>query len=96
MPQIPMIANGKDIYWPFLLFQVKNVARFAQKQCQCVGHRCEKLRVKKVGEGKYNIAGRNVFVRVSFPCSQLGNLTAIGVFLEIMYLCFWPGKRFLH
>ncbi|XP_024085606.1 growth arrest-specific protein 2-like isoform X1 [Cimex lectularius] len=43
--------------------KVKSVARVAQKQCQC-GTRCDKLKVKKVGEGKYNIAGRNVFVRL--------------------------------
>uniref|UniRef100_A0A146L4M9 Growth arrest-specific protein 2 n=4 Tax=Lygus hesperus TaxID=30085 RepID=A0A146L4M9_LYGHE len=56
--------DGSNCVLNDLDLKVKSVARVAQKQCQCIGHRCEKLRVKKVGEGKYNIAGRNVFVRL--------------------------------
>ncbi|KAL1114765.1 hypothetical protein AAG570_007589, partial [Ranatra chinensis] len=44
--------------------KVKQATRTVQKQCHCLGHKCEKLKVKKVGEGKYNIAGRNVLVRL--------------------------------
>ncbi|KAG8310513.1 1,3-beta-glucanosyltransferase [Homalodisca vitripennis] len=44
--------------------KVQHVTRAAQKHCRCSDGKCEKLKVKKVGEGKYNIAGRNVFVRL--------------------------------
>ncbi|XP_054261381.1 growth arrest-specific protein 2-like isoform X2 [Macrosteles quadrilineatus] len=44
--------------------KVQHVTRVAQKHCHCSDGKCEKLKVKKVGEGKYNIAGRNVFVRL--------------------------------
>ncbi|CAG2069409.1 unnamed protein product, partial [Timema podura] len=43
--------------------RVQQATRAAQRQCQCPNARCSKLKVKKVGEGKYNIAGRNVFIR---------------------------------
>jgi hypothetical protein len=36
----------------------------SERRCQCQGGRCSRLKVKKLGEGKYNIAGRNVFIRV--------------------------------
>lgn len=45
--------------------KVQLAARLMQKNCNCSNGKCEKLKVKKVGEGKYNIAGKNVFVRVS-------------------------------
>lgn len=45
--------------------KVQLAARLMQKNCNCANGKCEKLKVKKVGEGKYNIAGKNVFVRVS-------------------------------
>ena len=35
-----------------------------QRLCQCPSERCSKLKVRKVGEGRYHIAGRNVFIRV--------------------------------
>nr|CAD7403861.1 unnamed protein product [Timema poppensis] len=44
--------------------RVQQATRAAQRQCQCPSARCSKLKVKKVGEGKYNIAGRNVFIRL--------------------------------
>jgi len=44
--------------------KVQHVTRVAQKSCHCSDGKCDKLKVKKVGEGKYNIAGRNVFVRL--------------------------------
>ncbi|KAJ9575771.1 hypothetical protein L9F63_007417, partial [Diploptera punctata] len=43
--------------------RVQQVTRVAQRHCQCPPSRCSKLKVRKVGEGKYNIAGRNVFIR---------------------------------
>jgi len=46
--------------------QVQQVTRVAQRHCQCPSTKCNKLKVKKVGEGRYNIAGRNVFIRVRF------------------------------
>lgn len=45
--------------------KVQLAARLMQKNCNCANGKCEKLKVRKVGEGKYNIAGKNVFVRVS-------------------------------
>lgn len=44
--------------------KVQHATRLAQRHCRCSEGKCEKLKVKKVGEGKYNIAGRNVFVRL--------------------------------
>lgn len=44
--------------------KVQQATRLMQKNCNCSNGKCSKLRVRKVGEGKYNIAGRNVFVRV--------------------------------
>ncbi|KAJ8878749.1 hypothetical protein PR048_019335 [Dryococelus australis] len=43
---------------------VQQATRSAQRQCQCPTSQCRKLKVRKVGEGKYNIAGRNVFIRL--------------------------------
>lgn len=54
---------------------MQHVTRVAQKHCHCSDGKCEKLKVKKVGEGKYNIAGRNVFVRVcKYLVQTLGRL----------------------
>lgn len=51
-----------------LLFQVQLVTRLMERGCSCGNGKCSKLlKVKKVGEGRYNIAGRNVFIRVSNP-----------------------------
>lgn len=44
--------------------KVQQATRLMQKNCNCSSGKCSKLAVKKVGEGKYNIAGRNVFVRL--------------------------------
>ncbi|XP_075234830.1 growth arrest-specific protein 2-like [Lycorma delicatula] len=44
--------------------KVQHATRAAQRHCHCTGEKCDKLKVKKVGEGRYNIAGRNVFVRL--------------------------------
>ncbi|KAJ4450866.1 hypothetical protein ANN_02298 [Periplaneta americana] len=43
---------------------VQQVTKVAQRHCQCPPARCSKLKVRKVGEGRYNIAGRNVFIRL--------------------------------
>lgn len=45
--------------------KVQQATRLMQRNCNCANGKCSKLRVRKVGEGKYNIAGKNVFVRVS-------------------------------
>lgn len=45
--------------------KIQAAASLMQKNCSCSNGKCSKLSVKKVGEGKYNIAGRNVFIRVS-------------------------------
>lgn len=45
--------------------KVQLAAKLMQRNCNCANGKCDKLRVRKVGEGKYNIAGKNVFVRVS-------------------------------
>lgn len=45
--------------------KVQQATRLMQKNCNCANGKCSKLKVRKVGEGKYNIAGKNVFVRVS-------------------------------
>ncbi|XP_041968938.1 GAS2-like protein 3 [Aricia agestis] len=45
--------------------RVQLVTRLMQRGCNCGAGRCSKsLKVKKVGEGRYNIAGRNVFIRL--------------------------------
>lgn len=44
--------------------KVQLAARLMQRNCVCASGKCEKLKVRKVGEGKYNIAGKNVFVRL--------------------------------
>lgn len=48
------------------VFQVQLVTRLMERGCNCSNGKCSKLlKVKKVGEGRYNIAGRNVFIRVT-------------------------------
>lgn len=49
-------------YW---LLQVRRATEAVQRLCQCPSNKCSKLKVRKVGEGRYHIAGRNVFIRVS-------------------------------
>lgn len=43
------------------MLQVKQASRQALTQCHCHG---KKFKLKKIGEGRYNIHGRNVFIRV--------------------------------
>lgn len=42
-------------------YKVKQASRQALAQCRCQG---KKLKLKKIGEGRYNIHGRNVFIRL--------------------------------
>lgn len=45
--------------------RVQLVTRLMERGCSCSTGKCSKLlKVKKVGEGRYNIAGRNVFIRL--------------------------------
>ncbi|XP_060806317.1 GAS2-like protein 3 [Amyelois transitella] len=45
--------------------RVQLVTRLMERGCNCGNGKCSKLlKVKKVGEGRYNIAGRNVFIRL--------------------------------
>ncbi|KAJ8922609.1 hypothetical protein NQ315_007641 [Exocentrus adspersus] len=44
--------------------KVQQAARQLQRNCNCTSGRCDKLKVRKVSEGKYNIAGKNVFIRL--------------------------------
>ncbi|XP_068908007.1 growth arrest-specific protein 2-like [Tenebrio molitor] len=44
--------------------KVQLAARLMQRNCNCANGKCSRLNVKKVGEGKYNIAGKNVFIRL--------------------------------
>ncbi|CAH0719341.1 unnamed protein product, partial [Brenthis ino] len=45
--------------------RVQLVTRLMERGCNCGSGKCSKLlKVKKVGEGRYNIAGRNVFIRL--------------------------------
>lgn len=48
-----------------LCLQVRRATEAVQRLCQCPSSKCSKLKVRKVGEGRYHIAGRNVFIRVS-------------------------------
>ncbi|GBP49743.1 Growth arrest-specific protein 2 [Eumeta japonica] len=49
----------------FSFTRVQLVTRLLERGCRCGAGRCSKLlKVKKVGEGRYNIAGRNVFIRL--------------------------------
>ncbi|KAK0171498.1 hypothetical protein PV327_011195, partial [Microctonus hyperodae] len=43
---------------------VRRAAEAIQRLCQCSSEKCSKLKVRKVGEGRYHIAGRNVFIRL--------------------------------
>jgi len=52
----------------FLCLQVRRATEAIQRLCQCPSEKCSKLNVRKVGEGRYHIAGRNVFIRVCFQC----------------------------
>lgn len=45
--------------------KIQEATKLLQRNCNCMNGRCSRLTVRKIGEGKYNIAGRNVFVRVS-------------------------------
>lgn len=46
-----------------------------ERGCNCSNGKCSKLlKVKKVGEGRYNIAGRNVFIRVTIHILRLNFL----------------------
>lgn len=47
-----------------LCSQVRRATEAIQRLCQCPSEKCSKLKVRKVGEGRYHIAGRNVFIRV--------------------------------
>ncbi|XP_068622980.1 GAS2-like protein 3 [Battus philenor] len=45
--------------------RVALVTRLLERGCSCTSARCSRLlKVKKLGEGRYNIAGRNVFIRL--------------------------------
>ncbi|KAK0082602.1 hypothetical protein PV325_007469 [Microctonus aethiopoides] len=44
--------------------KVRRAAEAIQRLCQCSSEKCSKLKVRKVGEGRYHIAGRNVFIRL--------------------------------
>ncbi|XP_066592550.1 growth arrest-specific protein 2-like isoform X2 [Prorops nasuta] len=44
--------------------KVRRATEAVQRLCQCPSSKCSKLRVRKVGEGRYHIAGRNVFIRL--------------------------------
>ncbi|XP_046599843.1 growth arrest-specific protein 2 isoform X5 [Neodiprion lecontei] len=44
--------------------KVRRAAEAVQRLCQCPSNKCSKLKVRKVGEGRYHIAGRNVFIRL--------------------------------
>lgn len=56
--------------------QVQRTTNIVRRQCRCPNGKCEKLKIKKVGEGKYTIGGRNVFIRVSIDlfCYTLESL----------------------
>nr|CAI5866764.1 unnamed protein product [Callosobruchus analis] len=66
-PRRPSSAGGGDTPTSTteLDRKVQLAARLMQKNCNCSNGKCDKLNVRKVGEGKYNIAGKNVFVRVN-------------------------------
>ncbi|XP_067000354.2 growth arrest-specific protein 2 [Anabrus simplex] len=53
-----------DIEMTELDRKVQQATKVAQRQCHCPPAKCSRLKVKKVGEGRYNIAGRNVFIRL--------------------------------
>uniref|UniRef100_A0ABD2W7Q4 GAR domain-containing protein n=1 Tax=Trichogramma kaykai TaxID=54128 RepID=A0ABD2W7Q4_9HYME len=44
--------------------RVRRATEEVQKSCHCLTGKCSKLKVRKVGEGRYHIAGRNVFIRL--------------------------------
>lgn len=62
-PDLAIVGPGGDALTE-LDRKVQAATRLMQRNCNCANGKCSKLRVRKVGEGKYNIAGRNVFVRL--------------------------------
>lgn len=84
-PRRPLSGGGDTTPTPTteLDRKVQRAARLMQKNCNCTNGKCEKLKVRKVGEGKYNIAGKNVFVRVSFLI-YFSNI----IFLYILFYSF--------
>ncbi|XP_033216082.1 growth arrest-specific protein 2-like isoform X2 [Belonocnema kinseyi] len=44
--------------------KVRRATEAVARLCQCPSNKCSKLQVRKVGEGRYHIAGRNVFIRL--------------------------------
>ncbi|KAK3929956.1 Growth arrest-specific protein 2 [Frankliniella fusca] len=44
--------------------KVQLATRAVQRHCRCASATSDKLRVKRVGEGRYSIAGKNVFIRL--------------------------------
>ncbi|KAJ8980897.1 hypothetical protein NQ317_011197 [Molorchus minor] len=65
-PIRPSSTGGGDTPTPTteLDRKVQLATRLMQRNCNCASGKCDKLKVRKVGEGKYNIAGKNVFIRV--------------------------------
>lgn len=67
------LLSSPRVFFVVLRSQVRRAAEAVQRLCQCSSEKCSKLKVRKVGEGRYHIAGRNVFVRVSdehFVCES--------------------------
>ncbi|KAF5308241.1 hypothetical protein FQR65_LT06234 [Abscondita terminalis] len=44
--------------------RVEKAAQLLHCNCKCANNRLLKLKIRKIGEGRYTIAGRNVFVRL--------------------------------
>lgn len=63
--------------------KVQLAARLMQRNCNCASGKCDKLKVRKVGEGKYNIAGKNVFIRVS---AFMVNINKLRFYVDFMRL----------
>lgn len=45
--------------------RVEQAAQLLHSKCRCINRKYLNVKIRKLGEGKYMIAGRNVLVRVS-------------------------------
>ncbi|KAF5304574.1 hypothetical protein FQA39_LY09625 [Lamprigera yunnana] len=51
--------------------RVEHTLQLLHLRCRCVNKKFKKLRIKKIGEGRYTIAGRNIFVRLLKDCHMV-------------------------
>ncbi|KAJ8964121.1 hypothetical protein NQ314_005117 [Rhamnusium bicolor] len=71
------VGGGGDTSTPTteLDRKVQLAARLMQRNCNCASGKCDKLKVRKVGEGKYNIAGKNFSLGIAKSDNNIAHPT---------------------